>query len=262
MKWVHRGKPHQTAAVGWTMALSDGQIMTWLVALSFLPPVLFLLWIRAHEKHDREPFRAVLVVFAWGGSAGVAIALLLHTFFEAGFHRVGGPLPAAGISTAFLAAVVIAPIVEEFAKALGLGLARRRMVEVEDGIIYGAAVGLGFAATENFVYGLTALAAGGFNEAVLTISVRVFSSMLLHGSASAIIGYGYGLAMRRGGVAFEALPHYIGAVLLHAAYNFLVGTQATWGFVAALLLVAFLTGFWRRRIRELDALPHDRSAIR
>lgn len=243
------------------MALSDGQIMAWLAVLSFLPPVAFLLWIRAHEKTDREPVRAVMLAFTWGGSAGVGIAILLHILFEAGFHQAGGPLPI-GLTSALLAAVVIAPIVEEFAKGLGLGLVRKEMNELEDGIIYGAGVGLGFAATENFVYGIAALTEGGFDGAVLTISIRVFSSMLLHASASALLGWGYGLAVRRGGVAFEALPHYLGAVLLHAAYNFLVSTQATWGFVAALVLVGLLTGSFRRRIKELDALPHDPSSIR
>lgn len=244
------------------MALTDGQILAWIAALSFVPPAAFLLWIRAHEQTDREPVRAVMLTFAWGGSAGVAIALLLHSLFEAGFHQVGGPLPAAGITRALLAAVVIAPIVEEFAKALGLGLVRRNMHELEDGIIYGAAVGLGFAATENFVYGLTALAEGGFNEAVLTISIRVFSSMLLHASASAIIGFGYGAVQRRGGVALEVLPHYMGAVILHAVYNFLVGTQAAWGLVSAIVLVGSLVGFMRRRIRTLDAVDHDPNAMR
>lgn len=233
-----------------------------IAALAFLPPVVFMLWIRAHEHHQREPVRAVLLIFSWGASAGIAIAVLLHTLFEAGFHRFGGPLPAAGVTTALLTVVVIAPVVEEFAKALGLGLVRRQMKEIEDGIIYGAAVGLGFAATENFVYGIAALAEGGVNEAVATIAIRIFSSMLLHASASAIIGFGYGLVVRRGGVAFEVLPHYIGAVILHALYNLLVGLAAIWGFVAALLLVGFLLGFMRRRIRELDALPHDPTAIR
>ncbi len=244
------------------MALTDGQILAWITALAFLPPAIFLLWIRAHEKVDREPVRAVLLTFVWGGSAGVGIALLLHALFEAGFHRIGGPLPAAGISTAFMAAVVIAPIVEEFAKSLGLGLVRGRMRELEDGIIYGAAVGLGFAATENFVYGITALAEGGFGEAVLTLSVRVFSSMLLHASASALVGFGYGMAVRRGGVALEALPHYLGAVLLHSAYNYLVGTQVTLGLIAALVLVGTMVGILRSRIRQLDALPHDAAAYR
>lgn len=238
--------------------LQDSTVFSILAGLSFVPPLVFLLWVRAHENNDREPVRAVLVAFLYGGSAGVAIAILLHVLFQFGYDRAGGPLP---LASALLAAVIIAPIVEEFAKALGLGLVRKHMDEVEDGIIYGAGIGLGFAATENFVYGLAGLE-GGFGAAVTTISVRVFSSMLLHACASALIGYGYGLAVMRGGVPFEALPYYLGAVLLHAGYNFLVSTQAWWGFVAALVLVATLFGTLRRRIRDFDALPHDPQALR
>lgn len=225
-----------------------------LVALSFLPPLIFMLWLRAHEKNDRQTFRSVFGTFLYGGTVGVAVAVLLHVLFQFGFHQGGTPLPIAG---PVLAAVVIAPIVEELAKALGLGLGRKHITELEDGIIYGAAIGLGFAATENMVYGLAALGEGGFGAAVGTIAVRIFSSTLLHATASAIIGFGYGLVVLRGGVALEVLPHYMLAVLLHAAYNFLVGLQVWWGFVAALTLVLMLTGMVRRRISELDALPHD-----
>ncbi len=231
----------------------DGIIFSVLAALSLLPPLLFLFWLRNHEDNEREPIRALLTTFAWGGSAGVGIAVLLHVLFDFGYSQAGSPIP---VASSILAAVVIAPIVEEFSKALGLGLVRREMNELEDGIIYGAAVGLGFAATENFVYGLTALAQDGFGASVLTVSIRVFSSTLLHAAASAIIGFGYGVVVRRGGVAAEVLPHYIFAVLLHAAYNFLVSIQAIWGFFAAIVIVGFMIGTLRRRIRELDALPH------
>lgn len=235
------------------MATADTQFGM-LVALAFLPPLAFMLWLRAHEKTDREPFRSVLLAFVYGGTVGVAIALLLHVLFQFGFHQGGTPVP---ISSTILAAVVIAPIVEEVAKAFGLGLHRKHIGELEDGLVYGAAIGLGFAATENMVYGIAALTEGGFGAAVTTISVRVFSSMLLHASASAIVGFGYALAVLRGGVALQVLPFYLVAVVLHAGYNFLVGLQVWWGFVAALALVLLLTGVVRRRIRELDALPHD-----
>lgn len=199
------------------------------------------------------------MVFVYGASAGVGIAVLLHQAFDFGFQNSGGPLP---ISSALLGAVIIAPIVEEFAKGAGLGLIRRELDELEDGIIYGIAAGLGFAATENFVYGFAALASGGFQDAVLTIAIRIFSSMLLHASASGLIGFGYGVVTMRGGVALEVLPHYLAAVLLHAGFNLLVSIGAFWGFIAALVLVAGLFGVLRRRVRDLDELGFDPSALR
>lgn len=233
----------------------DSTTLAILAAAALVPALAFMLWIRAHEKHEREPLRAVLITFLYGGSVGVGVAVLLHVLFEFGFHQTGTPIP---ISGAILAAVIIAPIVEEIAKGLGLGLVNREMDELEDGIIYGAAIGLGFAATENFVYGLTALAEGGFGSALTTILARVFSSMLLHASTTAIVGFGYGMAVRRGGVAFEAFPHLLGAMLLHAAYNFLVSIGGMIAFIAAVFIVLTTTGALRRRIKDLDALPHDR----
>lgn len=236
---------------------SDTTIFSVLVALSFIPPVLFLAWLRNHERHEREPWRAVFGAFVYGGTVGVAVAILLHVLFEFGYHQAGGPFNLEQFGAMFLAAVVIAPIVEELAKALGLGVVRKEIDEVEDGIVYGAALGLGFAATENFVYAVAALAEGGFASALATVIVRVFSSMMLHAAASAIIGFGYGLVRLRGGVTLEVIPHYLLAVILHAGYNYMVSTDAFIGFAAAVILVFVVVGFLRKRLRELDALPHE-----
>lgn len=235
-------------------SLGDPAVFAILVVLAFLPPVLFLFWIRAHERHDREPVRTVLGAFAYGGSLGVAVAVVLHVLFEFGYTQGGAPFR---LEDAFLAAVVIAPIVEEFAKALGLGTVRRHINELEDGIIYGAALGLGFAATENLVYGLTTLTDSGFEVAITVVVVRVFSSTLLHASASAIIGFGYGRAVLAGQSATQAAPHYLLAVLLHAGYNYLAGTQILMGFGIAVVIVIVVFGSMRRRIRRLDAYTPD-----
>ena len=52
-----------------------------------------------------------------------------------------------------LLSVIIAPIIEELSKALGLRLIKNQIFELEDGLIYGAVAGFGFAATENLIYG-------------------------------------------------------------------------------------------------------------
>lgn len=228
----------------------DGALLAGLIALSLIPPLLFALWLRAREQVDREPLGAVTGAFVWGGTLGVAVAIVMHVVFQFGYDVSGGPLQ---VSDAFLAAVIIAPIVEEFAKALGLRPARRHMSELEDGIIYGAALGLGFAATENMVYGVAGLLDGGFGIAFGTVIMRTFSSMLLHAAASGIVGYGFSRVHvgQRGGALL--VGSYLTAVLLHAAYNFLVGLQAALGLVAAIVLVAIVISVLRRRIESLDA---------
>ncbi|MHB1260936.1 MAG: PrsW family intramembrane metalloprotease [Thermoplasmatota archaeon] len=229
----------------------DGVALGTLLALAFLPPLAFMVWVRNHEKTQREPLGAVLGMFVYGGTLGVIIALVFIFVLD---YSIG--IEPGGFT--LLSLVVIAPLVEEFAKGSGLGLVRRRIDEIEDGIVYGAAIGLGFAATENLLYGLQALSDSGLEEASLTIAFRVISSVLLHAGSTALLGYGYGLMRLRGRGAVFLLPYYLLAVLQHAIYNFLVGAQLfIGGFFAAVFMVLIVTGLLRRQIRRLDAQPKD-----
>jgi protease PrsW len=221
-----------------------------LLALAFLPPLAFALWVRNHEKSGREPLRTVFGMFVYGGSLGVIIALV---FILALGHSIG--IEPGGLT--LLSLVVIAPLVEELAKGLGLGLVRGRISEIEDGIVYGAAVGLGFAATENLLYGLEALRSSGLERAAVTIGFRVVSSVLLHAGSTALLGYGFALMRLRGRGMVFLLPYYLLAVLQHALYNYLVGGQLLWSFVAAIAMVVVVTSLLRRQIRRLDAQPRD-----
>jgi RsiW-degrading membrane proteinase PrsW (M82 family) len=224
----------------------DGATLGILAGMSFLPPLLFAVWVRNHERHQREPILAVLGLFAYGGTLGVAIALMIEQLGAA-------PLGAgAGSGAAFLMLVVGAPLAEELAKGLGLGLVRRRILELEDGIIYGAAIGLGFGATESLLYGLQSLSDQGLADAVVTIAFRVLSSVLLHAGTTALLGYGYGrMRLRREGLAF-LVPFYLLAVAQHALYNFLVNPQVLAGFAAAVVMVVVVTTVLRHQIRVLD----------
>lgn len=218
-----------------------------LLGLSFLPPIAFALWVRNHERHQREPLPSVLGMFVYGGTLGIVFALVLSVALDLGF--AGAP--------AIFSLVVIAPFAEELAKGFGLRFVRGRMRELEDGIIYGACIGLGFGATENLLYGLTALLDEGLTDAVVTISLRVLSSVLLHAGSTALLGYGYGLAKLRGASFATAIPYYLLAVAQHSLYNYLVSTQYLVGFAAAVLMVIVVTTLLRRRIRHLDAQPRD-----
>lgn len=219
-----------------------------LLGLSFLPPIVFALWVRNHERHQREPLGAVLGMFAYGGTLGILFALALSLVLDIGF---GAAAPA------IVSLVVIAPFSEELAKGLGLGFVRKNVLELEDGIIYGACIGLGFGATENLLYGLSAYSEDGLGDAVVTISLRVLSSVLLHAGSAALLGYGYGLARLRNAGLGSLLPFYLLAVAQHAVYNFLVSQAFLLGFLAAVVMVIVVTTLLRRRIKALDAQPRD-----
>lgn len=215
-----------------------------LAAISFLPPLAFLAWARSREKHGREPWHAVLAIFAHGATLGVAVAIVLGLWIDG---AIGGGLA--------IAALVVAPLVEEMAKALGFGFVRRHVDELEDGLVYGLVVGLGFAATETFLYGLLELTEVSVGSAVGVVITRNFSSMLLHAGSSAILGFGYASVRLRNGTWVDLAPYYLLAVALHAFYNFLVLTESWIGFVAAVVMVVATVTVLLRRVRQLDAVP-------
>ncbi|MEK6851368.1 MAG: PrsW family intramembrane metalloprotease [Candidatus Thermoplasmatota archaeon] len=204
------------------MALDPAAVLVILAASAFTPPLIFLGVVRRTERYGREPLGRVLRTFLWGAIFAVILALIFSGVFIALFQEVdrvyvfSGQFPNLEI---ILLALVIAPFTEELAKGLGVYLARPMIDEPEDGLIYGAASGLGFAASENLVYGLLALTQfGSLEVSLLVIGVRSISSAFLHASSTA--AFGYGIALRRlWPQNFRALPYYLLAVALHSVYN-------------------------------------------
>ena len=170
-------------------------------------PALAILWYFYHEdKYEPEPKRYVIATFILGGTLSVGVAMILEAFLVQGEFGYA-LLPA----TAFYMALV-AGIVEEPAKALAIRLPFRagQMDGIMDGVIYGVAAGLGFAATENFLYGI------GFG--VGTTIVRAFLTPLAHATWSAIVGVGYGLKAE--GKVQSLSSYFALAVLLHFLWDY------------------------------------------
>src|SRR6266540_1778301 len=132
--------------------------------------------------------------------------------------------------TIAIGALVVAPIAEEAAKGLGVQAGRPETQALLDGLVYGAAAGLGFSATENLLYGVEALVNpnGGASASLLVIAIRSFSSSFLHASSTAVLGYGIAktwLTHR----TWAFLPFYIIAVIMHATFNVLTSLGQLYG---------------------------------
>ncbi len=223
-----------------------------LIFFSFLPPFIYTIWIRNTEKYHREKWRTILICFLWGASIAVIAALILEILLEI-------PL-AASIddydTLALMTVVLIAPVAEEFTKPLALRLksVKKEINEFEDGLIYGAVAGLGFSATENLFYGWSFLEEGIFIFLIL-ISIRSFAGCLLHASATALTGYGYGKAIMKHTSIVRIIPYFILAIFVHSFYNFLVTIEligVITGLLAALIFVTFSITLVRRKISSLD----------
>lgn len=231
-------------------------LFTWgiLVFLSFLPPLLYTIWMRNRERYNREQWKPIFLCFLWGATIAVVAAFILEVIFELPFTYSSSDAE----MTPFLAAVVIAPVVEEFTKPLALRLrsVRYNLDELEDGLIYGAVAGLGFSATENLLYGYSFLSEG-FVAFLVLMAVRSFGGCLLHASATALTGYGYGKTVMKHSSLFRVLPYFILAIFLHGSYNFLVSYEfvgVVSGFFLAFLFVTIAITVIRKRIRTLDEI--------
>lgn len=239
-----------------------------LLLFAFAPPLLFLGMIRRTERYGQEPLGRVIRTFFWGAVFAVIIAVILSVILITVLDSVDSLNPALTVTDPrielILLAIVIAPFTEEFAKGIGVFLARPMMDEPEDGIVYGAASGLGFAASENLLYGLAALASGGLVVSLIVIGVRSISSALLHASSTAT--FGYGIARNRlWPQRIKILPYYLLAVGMHAGYNALASLgelytgggpfgemAALIGLLGAIALALVAFTLIRARIRSED----------
>lgn len=199
-----------------------------LILSSFLPPVIYMVWLRNSERFSKEPWSRVLTVFAFGAVFGVIIAVALTLAIQMVLGSLVDRVYLFGwdqdVFMPLLLVVVIAPFVEEGAKGIGVYLAQFEITEPEDGLVYGASSGLGFAATENLAYGVWAYFLGGIEASLILIALRSVSSALLHASASSVVGYGVGKSIVSEG-RYGVLPFYLVAVLMHAAFNGVASLQ-------------------------------------
>jgi RsiW-degrading membrane proteinase PrsW (M82 family) len=235
-----------------------------LLSVAFVPSLIYLVWIRSAERYGREPYGRLLRIFAYGAVVSVAIAvifeIILMVLIDNNINRVYeifGQDP--NISNLILACIV-APLVEEMAKGLGVFRARRFMSEIEDGIIFGAAAGLGFAATENLLYESNAYFADGAGAFITIAVIRSLSSALLHASASSVFGLGIARStfQRR-----SWLLYYLGAVTMHGVFNLAASFGSIYekdmgpaaylvGLLAAFIIAIAGISMVRSKIRSLD----------
>jgi len=204
------------------------------VISAFALPLVYLVLIRNSARYGREPWPTVLKTFAWGAVFSVIIALVLSAILLLTLNRIqslndffarrfADPGTAIGV-------LVVAPLVEEAAKGVGARAGRRQTQSKTDGLVYGAAAGLGFSATENLVYGLAALLIPGVGPSgsLAVVAVRSFSSTFLHASSSAVLGYGLAKAWLTGHTV-ALLPFYLVAVAMHATFNLFSTLAVTYG---------------------------------
>jgi RsiW-degrading membrane proteinase PrsW (M82 family) len=190
------------------------------VFFATLPILAYLFAIWWMDRYDREPVWLLLVTFAWGALGGVFLALIGSLALDLSMGVIFGVQG----STEALDTVFVAPVVEEMTKGLFLLLifVRRDFDNTTDGIVYGAAAGLGFAMTENFLYFVSAYMHGGAGSWAETVFVRTLFSGVMHGCSTATLGASLGYIKYAQGTVRKFIVPILGlmaAMGLHAFWN-------------------------------------------
>ena len=240
---------------------------TLLLLLAAVVPALLLMWYFHARDAYPEPPRVVWQTFGLG-VLSIVPAVLASIAIEAAVEAAFGAFTnayAAGLATAFLGAA----IPEDLAKFCVLYffcLRHSAFDEPMDGLVYGVAASMGFAALENVLY----VWEGGFFLAVM----RAFTAVPQHAMHGAIMGYFLGLyrflPARRGFFLTLALAL---PIAFHGAYDFPLlsagylpeGDPATgFLFVAALAVLTAELGLalvLAKRVRRSQlAGAHERAA--
>lgn len=220
--------------------------------MAFIPPIIYVVFIRNTEKIQRERWIPIFLCFIWGAT----IAIIASIFLEIILNFTLVPSIGNANSLELIAVVIIAPFAEELTKPLALTLKtiKNEINELEDGLIYGAVAGLGFSATENLFYGWSFLDEGVFYFLILII-IRIIGACLIHASATALTGFGYGKIILQKTSLIRILPYFILAIFIHSLYNSLLSFNTIGvltGLIGALILSIFTIKIIRIKIKNYD----------
>src|SRR5216684_6880045 len=180
-------------------AQSAGPGVAAVCALACIPTTAFGLWVvRRIDRNEKEPWRLVLVAAAWGAVVATSLVIWAESLWQEIAIRTLVPGPGFDVSTAFSAGIL-----EELAKGSAVVLLflvmRNEFDDVVDGIVYGAAVGLGFNFMESIAYmtNLYAIFApdgvGGYAAGVQWYARQVLGLFFGHATYTAFVGAGIGI---------------------------------------------------------------------
>ena len=235
--------------------------MSMLILAAAVVPVLLLLFFIYGKDFNPEPKKAVFKAFFYGALS--SLPALLVEELVAGFGLVDmEPSTLAGAAwVSFLGA----SIPEESAKLLMLWLFLRKCPEFDeryDGLVYAAAVGLGFACVENIIY-VVQSGTGWLETSIL----RAFLSVPGHFAFAVIMGYYYSrnhFDWVKASV-WDQVKVWLYPVLLHGIYDtiaFSVSIGPVWAVLMMLALIVFCFFLFRytRRLILAEAEKNRAAA--
>ncbi|HEX9362266.1 MAG TPA: PrsW family intramembrane metalloprotease, partial [Candidatus Dormibacteraeota bacterium] len=207
---------------------SAGPVVAAVCALACLPTTaLGLVVVRRLDRNHKEPWRLVLVAAAWGAIVATSLVVWAETIWQSSAQQALVPGPGLDTSLAFMAGIL-----EELSKGLAVLLLflvmRNEFDDVVDGIVYGAAVGLGFNYLESISYmtNIYAIFApegiGGVAAGIQWYARQVLGLFFGHATYTAFIGAGVGIARQLPNMRQKILAivsGFIVAIAGHVAWD-------------------------------------------
>ncbi len=239
-----------------SMAGIGATLVSALLASIAIGVVVFLYLLL--DRWEPEPPRLLIFAFLWGATVATLIAMVVNTAF--GFVFGEG-----------LSIVVSAPIIEEIGKGSFLlimltGRRRKELLSLTDFLVYAGLSAAGFAWLEDILYLLSNPESYG-----LVAVLRLVFSPFAHPLFTSVTAIGMYFAMRQktsGARTGLIITGFVGAMLLHAAWNVSPGLGGGMGFLVGYVLIGVplfagavvLAIMSRRRERQLVAKHLPRMA--
>jgi RsiW-degrading membrane proteinase PrsW (M82 family) len=195
------------------------------VLVAFIPPIIYTVIVRYSEKYEREAWGSIFQAFLWGGTLAIVLVILIRGFFNFNLEETNEVMASDLQWRTLILMCLITPFFAEIIKPVGLFLVRGDILEAEDGLIYGAVIGLGYTATESLLYGIYLAPVFGLDMFIAVVFMRSMSVMFIQSSTTALTCYGVTRAMKvkhKTG-SFWAFPLFLFAAIgIHATFNYIV----------------------------------------
>jgi RsiW-degrading membrane proteinase PrsW (M82 family) len=221
----------------------DPTVLAWSIAAAVIPTVIYVVVLVLLDRHEKEPWTLMGMVFLWGAVPSIMLSMMFELVLAVQVREL---VPREGANLVNVA--VMAPVVEELAKALALLIvfwfARREFDGIMDGLLYGSLAGFGFAMTENVFYFHRAFAEDtGLGIQLVFMRAVVFG--LNHALFCSMFGLGLGVARYGRNILIRGTAPLLGlagAMILHMFHNYAV---CAIGGVALSFVVMWLgVGMW------------------
>ena len=208
------------------------------ILIGFAPGLYWLWYFYKRDELEPEPRKMIIAAYLTGILATFVVIGIQIPFKIDQFTRI----------------IVAAPILEELSKFLMVWIffyRNKNFNEPMDGIVYSAAVALGFASLENAMYLVQA-----YTQAPTVLSntllIRAFLSVPAHALFSSF--WGYALAKYKFGSDKKIIIIFVGlllSMLMHSLFNFLCVVQIFSSF-GLLVLVAVMWGIMNKKITKAE----------